>query len=1238
MKNRTDTISDYGQLAARFGVVRRAWKRAAALSGLAIVVTESIGVFTVLVFLDWLYQPMPAIRIGVGLVALTGIAYLVARHVVKPLTRKISDEQIALYIEENRTELGGVLITAAEFGRKREQIAGKQLVLIDAVVREAAARSAKTQIAHMVDFSRLRKYGFGAVGAIAIYLVLSVLFPGSFAHHLGRVLQPWHATDEDLARHAAVVSQAAPLEFTLSKGDTSLPRGTSFEFEATLSKAKPTNEPVVLYFRPKTAGAAWQKLAMTEVEKLNGFQGALSDVSEDLEFYVACGKDKSETHKLIVYDPLVVQSLEMTTHYPDYVKQPDRLEQPSTGDVSALTGSTATLRILTSTPLKSGQIKWSDGHTQDLVVDPKANTTATASFEVKQDATYDYTLTDVNGQQAVSPAPLSVHAVPDQPPTLAVKSPQSPVLTHMLGEVIYQVETDDDFGVTGVDLVYSRLDDKGQLQETRQPLTLTPGSGTSPHATVGNYRLMLENIQPPLKDNETLSYHLEAHDAKGQMAISELGYVIVGFFEHWATWAPPDDAGIAVHDDTGADLMAMVALIWELNSQKAHMVPDAVQKQAQDIASKMVDAQGKMLSMISPHDLKLMPMLSKVQKPIAEHAKKAHDALAANDVTTATAEISAAAALFSGYGINRDATLGHVSTQETAVGNHFKPPALTMLEQARMEALAQAAKDKTHDEEKKDQSEAAAAAAKQIADLLEKQDALVAKGQEMAKAGQAQPPEKNSPDPDKPGLGGTDGGAADKKTLTPAMQKQAADLAAAQHQIAEQTRDAAAQAQAKAAGAADAAKLKEAGDKAAAAAKMMEEAARAFAAGKTTDAQAKAGQAKAALQEAGTTLQNNDRDKLQAAIGNAEKHVAVLLDKQQDLANETAQLAKDVGDKAPDQRQQRDLQKQAYQQTQLAAAAEALNNELNDLNQKAAQVGEPEAIRALTDAQKAVKRGQPQNKMAGAVVDLNNAKPAVAADEQKKAADALQKIVAGLQAGSDSLAASREAQLARANRAAQDAKKNLEALLGKTGDQQKGDQAGDQHKDGQPQPGAQANKNQPQPGDQNKGGQPQAVAQADGKQPNAAGQQPQPNDPNKGGQPPVGAQAGDHPGGAAPGDKGDEVRQLAYNLSQLTTAVDNRQLLPQDQVDQLKQMTADKAELEKKLAADSKYLHDVSGLVGTISNKIEAEMEAKSEAGKLFSSQREECPPNYRQFVNKYFEALSQLAPAPEAGAKPGQP
>ncbi len=64
---------------------------------------------------------------------------------------------------------------------------------------------------------------------------------------------------------------------------------------------------------------------------------------------------------------------------------------------------------------------------------------------------------------------------------------------------------------------------------------------------------------------------------------------------------------------------------------------------------------------------------------------------------------------------------------------------------------------------------------------------------------------------------------------------------------------------------------------------------------------------------------------------------------------------------------------------------------------------------------------------------------------------------------------------------------------------------------------------------------------------------------------------------------------------------------------------------------DPSLLAEVSGVVVRINTKLEAEMEAKTEAKKLFASQREECPPAYRRYVNRYFEGLSKTGQAGQA-------
>ncbi|MDD5262297.1 MAG: hypothetical protein PHD76_10675 [Methylacidiphilales bacterium] len=1181
-------MSDYKQLAAQFGVVRNSWKRTTALSGMAIVIGEGIGILTVLLLLDWLFKPLPLVRVALWAIALAGIVWFLVRHVLAPLMRKIPDEQIALYIEEHRSELDGVLITAAEYAGKGERQPG-QAALIDAVMREASLRSARTAVSHVVDISRLKKYGIASIAGVGLYVLASFLFPNAIGHHFMRVLQPWQATAEDRAKRSSAELMLEPIRFTLSKKNTSIQRGTSFDFEVTLSKSKPADQTVLLYFRPRAQGAKtpWQQLPMSEIEKLNGFKGTLADVSEDLEFYVACGKAKSDTYRITVYDPLIVQSFEMTTHYPPYVKQPDRVEKPSTGDVTALVGSTATLRILTSTPLKQGLIKWSNGQTQNVTVDAQAAATATVSFEVKQDDTYDYTLTDVNGQQAASSAPLSVHAIPDTPPTVTLKSPQSPVLTHPLGEVNFDVEAGDDFGVESLDLVYTRIDDKGNEKDIRVPLNYhAADEKDTTHVTAVSYRLALEDADPPFQYNDAIPYHVEARDAKGQVASSPIGLIIVGYFEHWATWMPPETGSGSIHNELGPDLMELVALVWELNNQKTQIKPEELKKRSEEIAAKVNDYQS---SFNDPENMAKHPQLSKVAPMINMHIKKGHDVLMATNTGTALTHLSLAAAILAGNSINLDMRVHSNEEQEIVLGSHFNTPGMTMLEQARLTALINASKDKSHGEEDQPMD---ADTAQEVADLLKQQDALIAHAAALVSA--------QNPGAQKQGNTPSDQGNKTKmlgapQTATGAGSEQqkpqpgAADLATQQHAVAEKTRAAAAKAQEHAA-AANSEKGRQAAEKTVAAAKTMEEASRAFAAGKNSEGQAKATEAQTALKEVSNTLQSTDRDKLEAAISDAERQASLLLDKQKDLGADTDTLAKELGNKTPDQRQGRDLQKQAYQQTVLGANAETLNKTINDLSQRAEQLGQPGAIRALTEAQKVIKRGAPQAKMANAVIDLNNASPSLAGDEQKNAEGSLQKIIDSLRAGSDSLAASRDEKVRSAARAAAEAKAAAASLEGKA----KGDQPA------------------PAKGDQPAAEKGTQAAAAKGDQPASQGG-----------------------GRLSEEDRKAAAQKLAYQVGRLATGLDQREIVSQADIDKLKaEMALDKGDLGKRLLVDPKLLQNVSGVVERISDKLEAEMEAKTEARKLFSSQREECPPSYRQFVNKYFEALSQVGRPPEPGGK----
>src|SRR5260221_1092949 len=90
----------YSDLQGHLDRVRWAWKRAAAVQGLAAVVIEGIGMFLLFVLLDYIYQMPQNVRV-LALATMGAItAFLFVRHVVRPLARVIPDDQVPLYIEE----------------------------------------------------------------------------------------------------------------------------------------------------------------------------------------------------------------------------------------------------------------------------------------------------------------------------------------------------------------------------------------------------------------------------------------------------------------------------------------------------------------------------------------------------------------------------------------------------------------------------------------------------------------------------------------------------------------------------------------------------------------------------------------------------------------------------------------------------------------------------------------------------------------------------------------------------------------------------------------------------------------------------------------------------------------------------------------------------------------------------------------------------------------------------------
>ena len=96
--------------------VRNRWRLKVALQGMGVVLAGALLLF---LFSGW---GMDRLRFGTGavltfrLLTYAAIAGLGWRFLVRPLARRVSDDQVALYLEEHEPSLEGTVVSAVDAG------------------------------------------------------------------------------------------------------------------------------------------------------------------------------------------------------------------------------------------------------------------------------------------------------------------------------------------------------------------------------------------------------------------------------------------------------------------------------------------------------------------------------------------------------------------------------------------------------------------------------------------------------------------------------------------------------------------------------------------------------------------------------------------------------------------------------------------------------------------------------------------------------------------------------------------------------------------------------------------------------------------------------------------------------------------------------------------------------------------------------------------------------------------
>ncbi len=1111
-------MTDYQTVAAQLDRVRGAWKRAATLSGLTIMVLEAAGLLTIALVIDILFSPGAIGRGVILLAALSMVGYLLFRHVLRPIVKHISDRQIALYVEERNPNFEGALIAAAEFGPTAHLDARHQSI-IEAIIREAEGRARQFDLRAAIDFSRLRKYGMLLALVFGTYGLVAAAFPDVVSHHAKRVLTPWQP--EVVAGIDPTQPPAAPpIIITLDRTEADLLRGTSFDLEATLTR-DPAG-PVRFHFRPLLIDAdeaeddmPWHALAMDRIEKLYGYGMTLPDINEPIEFYVSAENYESVRGRITVFDPLTVESMKLVTTYPEYLQLPDNIEYTPNGDVATVIGSTVTLQIATNRPLASGKITWDDGEEVAMIIAGDDQQDATVSFVVNENRTFRYRIEDVGGQVVESAAPAFVSALQDQPPTLELMRPTAAIPLTPLGEITFVADVNDDYGIAAVELVYQRgaFEPGTKLPEHVIPLTVKTGETGRPIAE-GVWQL--EQLDPVVSFGDVFTYFVRVRDRKGQMAISQAQIAGVKLYEVWATedWSPA-----MVHmGEKPPEVPAVFQAVWMLHQQKSILPEEDFIRQTEELAqSAFIAPTGEVwpVFLIEEHTpAALVPIYEKFQGMFAD----AYKALAQHDSQKSVDILQSL--------LTQMLALGLTDSIEELMQHAASPQQQTSEFREETEALAQLEAQLPDDPQVQPQPQDDSVtppdvkkAAEDAKKAAEDQKKIAEKAKDLQKQpDNAKDQKELAKDQDK---------AADK---TKQIAQKLKDMADKNEQLDKAARDAA-----------------EAAEKMRQAAKNMQQ-------GRMEKAADQADKAHKQMDQVAKALDRMAREELDKALADAERKARNLRDQQKKLQQQTAKL--DKPDKRDDAARDRDFKKLAKDQAQLKVDLAKLQNAVAKLDDAVKQGRvKRETGKHITDAQRNIRRGRIDRKLTNAAVELAKQDATAAKQQQDATVEAVEKVVKNIQAASDSLASDYEAELERARR---EAKQLTEAI-------------------------AKAN--------------PEAAKKAD--------QKPEPKpEPSK-------------------AERQENAKEAAHLLDRLERHVKQRQFVDQKKMQELKEKAGDLTKLPQVVETDAGKAFEMLKAAKVVAAELDAAYERHQEAKRLFSAQREGCPPQYRELVNQYFETLS---------------
>ncbi len=274
---------------------------------------------------------------------------------------------------------------------------------------------------------------FASAGALAVGVLLWLGFSGlGFLGYGTKLL--WGAIPRELQPF---------YEVSVQPGNHTIRRKSDQLVTARLRAFQSSHARVFAKFQ---SSSKWEEAQMSPQPGANGFEFLFTGVPEAFDYYVEAGGVHSSRYRIDVVDLPEVKKLRVTYHYPSWTDLKETVEDPG-GDLHAVEGTEAEIKVITDRPLASGSLLLDDGTKIDLH-------DGVARIPMQKDGAYHVTTAE-HGDMVRLSNDYFIEVQKALPPKIRITRPGRDAKVNPIEEVTIQVQAEDDFALRGMDLHYS---------------------------------------------------------------------------------------------------------------------------------------------------------------------------------------------------------------------------------------------------------------------------------------------------------------------------------------------------------------------------------------------------------------------------------------------------------------------------------------------------------------------------------------------------------------------------------------------------------------------------------------------------------------------------------------------------------------------------------------------------------------------------------------------------------------